>query len=288
MPATGPLAERLATSERGKAGVALPLLRCQADGMRASTRRSVFRGLRVTAVSSAFVCAFVAAAGYFDGDPVHVYPAAPSVRDIAVVNVSGDMGLRFLLGASTSRGLTEHHMTVVGVASPVVFRRRRNRNEVDAFVADVVRTALARTRAERIVVMGQSYGADIVQTGLAHLPADLRRRVAAIILVLPGDAVFYRADPTGWSYHGVPDSVAKTTADTLTWAPLTCIYGIEEDDSLCPLLKVPGARVIGMPGGHNIHHDDAALLRHVLDAISRAAIHPSAAAPLPRRSPPTR
>lgn len=235
----------------------------------------------------------VAAAGYFDADPVHVYPARPPASGVAVVNVSGDMGLRFLLGASTSRGLTEHHVTVVGVASPVVFRRRRTRAEVDAFVADVVRTALARTGAQRVVVMGQSYGADIVQTGLAHLPAALRKKVAAIILVLPGDSVYFRADPTGWAYRGTPDSVATTTANTLSWAPLTCIYGVEEDDSLCPLLRVRGARVIGMPGGHNIHHDEAGLLAHVLEAIGRSAISrpaspPSASAPPPARSLPTR
>ena len=235
----------------------------------------------------------VAAAGYFDADPVHVYPARPPASGVAVVNISGDMGLRFLLGASTSRGLTEHHVTVVGVASPVVFRRRRTRAEVDAFVADVVRTALARTGAQRVVVMGQSYGADIVQTGLAHLPAALRKKVAAIILVLPGDSVYFRADPTGWAYRGTPDSVATTTANTLSWAPLTCIYGVEEDDSLCPLLRVRGARVIGMPGGHNIHHDETGLLAHVLEAIGRSAISrpaspPSASAPPPARSLPTR
>lgn len=251
--------------------------------------KSFWRGVRVSAVSSAFVCAAVAAAGYFDRDPYHVYPAAPPARPIAVVNVSGDMGLRFLLGASTSRGLTEHHIPVVGVSSPVVFRTRRTRAEVDAFIADAVRTALARTGRDRVVVMGQSYGADIVQTGLAHLPADLRRHVAGIVLILPGDTVFYRADPTGWVYRGTPDSLGKGTGNTLTWAPLTCIYGQEEDDSLCPLLRVPGARIIAMPGGHNLHHDSDGLLAHVLAAIARvtpAASPPSGAAPRPAASPP--
>lgn len=231
--------------------------------------KSFWRGVRVSLVSSAFVCAAVGAAGYFDRDPVHVYPAEPPAAPIAVVNVSGDMGLRFLMGASTSRGLTEHHIPVVGIATPVVFRTKRTRAEVDAFMAQVVRTAMARTGRDRVVVMGQSYGADIVQTGLADLPADLRRHVAAIVLVLPGDSVYFRADPTGWTYRGHPDSVAADTANTLTWAPLTCIQGVEEDDSLCPHLRVPGATVIAMPGGHNIHHDEAGLLRHVLTAIAR-------------------
>lgn len=236
---------------------------------RSSWRSAFWRGVRVTAISSAVACALVAAAGYFDADPVHLYPAVPPASGTAVVNVSGDMGLRFLLGASTSRGLTRHHVAVVGIASPVVFRRRRTRAEIDAFVADAVRTGLARSGARRLVVMGQSYGADIVQTGLAHLPADLRPRVAGIILVLPGDAVYFRADPTGWAYRGPPDSVAITTARTLTWAPLTCIYGVEETDSLCPQLAVPGARIVAMPGGHTIRHDEAGLLRHVLAAIRR-------------------
>ncbi len=233
-------------------------------------RPDFWRGVRVTAVTSAFVCALVAAAGYFDSDPYHLYPGKPPVRDVAVVNVSGDMGLRFLLGASTSRGLTEHHVTVLGVSSPVVFRHHRTRAEVDAFVANVVRIALARSGARRVVVMGQSFGADIVQTGLADLPADLRAKVAGIILVLPGDTVYFRADPTGYAYTGKPESIATTTADTLTWAPLTCIYGVEEKDSLCPKLKVPGATVIAMPGGHNLRHDAQGLLNHVLAAVARS------------------
>lgn len=226
-----------------------------------------WRGIRVTLVSSAFVCALVAAAGYFDADPVHVYAAAPPASTTVLVNVSGDMGLRFLMGASTSRGLTKRHVTVVGVSSPAVFRRRRTRAEVDAFVADIIKAALVRTGARQVYVMGQSYGADVLQTGIAHLPANLRTRVAGIILVLPGDAVYFRADPTGWSYHGKPDSVATATVNTLSWAPLTCIYGAEEEDSLCPHVTVPGAHIVALPGGHNLHHDEGALVNVVWEAI---------------------
>ncbi len=232
------------------------------------------RGAWVTGIISAIVVLFVYLAGYFDGDPVHAYPAlgvhASGPPPIAVVNFSGDMGLRFLLGASTSRGLTEHGIPVIGITTPALFARARTRGELSAIVADGVRTALARTGAKRIVVMGQSYGADIVQTGLADLPADLRPRVAAIVLILPGDTVFYRADPSGLLYdHGTPDSMAVTTGNALTWAPVTCIYGVEEDDSLCPLLTIPNAQKVGMPGGHNIHHDADGLLSHVL-AVVRA------------------
>jgi len=231
--------------------------------------RRLRRGIIMSGLVSAIICILVALAGYFDRDPYSLYPAKGRALPIAAVNFSGDMGVRFLLGASTMRGLTEHGVPTMAVVTPALFRRHRTRVEVDRIVADGIRTALARTGARRIVVIGQSYGADVVQTGLADLPADLRARVAAIVLILPGETVFFRADPSGIEYYGTPDNDGPTTANTLNWAPLTCIYGIEEDDSLCPRLRVPGARIVGMPGGHNIHHDERALLRHVLHAIAR-------------------
>ena len=214
--------------------------------------------------------AVVPLSAWFSGDPrwwivaeLRLPRAVLALALGAVLGLSGAVLQGYLRNPLADPG-------VVGISSPVYFRRRRTRAEVDAFIADAVRTALARTDARRLVVMGQSYGADIVQTGMAHLPAELRARVVGIILVLPGDAVFYRADPTGWAYHGTPDSVGVTTARTLTWTPLTCIYGAEEDDSLCPLLNLPNARKIAMPGGHNINHDAQGLLRHVLAAVGRA------------------
>lgn len=229
------------------------------------------RGIVVTALISAICIALAGAAGYLDRDPVHLYPAKGPRQPVVVVNFSGDMGLRFLLGASVSRGLTERGIPVVGIATPAIFRRHRSRAELDATVADAVRLAMAKTGTTRVVMMGQSYGADIVQTGLADLPPALRRHVAAIVLVLPGETVFFRADPTGLAYRGTPDSIATTTADTLDWAPLTCIYGVEETDSLCPKLRRRGATLVGMPGDHDIRHDGDGLLRHVLHAVGTRA-----------------
>lgn len=245
----------------------LPAVRMNVSRRPTASRR-IRRGVIVTALISVIICGLVGLAGYFNRDPYELYPAKRRELPIAAVNFSGDMGVRFLLGASTMRGLTEHGITTMAVVTPVLFRRHRTRQEIDAIVADGIRTALARTGARRIVVIGQSFGADIVQTGLANLPKDLRARVAAIVLILPGETVFYRADPSSIEYHGTPDHLGIASARTLTWAPLTCIYGVEEDDSLCPLLRGTGARVIGMPGGHNIRHDEAGLLRHVLSAIA--------------------
>lgn len=207
------------------------------------------------------------AGGFLDRDPYHFLKADGPRTDVAALYFSGDMGLRFGMGPPTTRALAAHGVPVLGVSSSTSFRTRKTRAEIDTLVADSARAALDRTGAQRLVLIGQSYGADILQTGLADLPADLRAKVAAVVLVVPGRTVFFRADPSNIAYQGKPDSIATTTARTLGWAPLTCIYGEAEADSLCPLLRLPGATIVAMPGGHFLDHDDAALVGHVLGAL---------------------
>ena len=210
-----------------------------------------------------------AVAGFLDRDPMRFLgDYSRSRTPLALVFFSGDMGLRFGMGPAVTQGLA-HDLPVMGVNSPALFGRHRTRAEVDAIVADAVREALDRAHADRIVLVGQSFGSDMLATGLAALPPDLRAKVAAIVLVVPGRTVYFRADPTGFAYRGTPDSYAVDTIRTVTWAPLVCIYGRREPDSLCPLLDRPGVGRIALPGGHFLDND-----RDRLIATIRAALHP--------------
>jgi type IV secretory pathway VirJ component len=236
-----------------------------------SARRARRNPLRSIALVIAIIAAVVGVTawtgGFFDRDAYHLLNADGPRTNIAALYFSGDMGLRFGMGPPTTRALAEHGVPVLGVSSSTAFRTRRTRTEIDAIVADSARRALAETGARKLVLIGQSYGSDILQTGLADFPADLRAKVAAVILVVPGKTVFFRADPSNLAYRGAPDSIATTTARTITWTPLTCIYGQAEPDSLCPLLRLPNATIVAMPGGHFLGHDDASLVGHVLGAL---------------------
>ncbi|MET4897015.1 AcvB/VirJ family lysyl-phosphatidylglycerol hydrolase [Sphingomonadaceae bacterium jetA1] len=204
---------------------------------------------------------------YFSRDPITRYPARGTPQPILVLSFSGDMGLRYGMSGVVADGLSAAGIEVAGVNSPVLFRLRRTRIQIDALITGMVRRAVEEAGDRRLVLLGQSYGSDLLQTGLAHLPADLRRRVAGIILVVPGDTVFFRSDPSGIAYQRRPDAMGIKTARTLTWAPLTCIYGMAEKDSLCPLLKGGPARLIAMPGGHYLDHDDPALVARILATV---------------------
>lgn len=232
-------------------------------------RRRSWIGAIVSVVLVALV-GVATMAGFLDRDPVRLFAAQGAKRPVGVLYVSGDMGLRFGPAPYTTQALAAQGITVVGINAPTAFRTRRTRTEIDAIVADGVRRALAASQADRLVLIGQSYGADIVQTGLAALPADLRAHVAGVVLVVPGTSVFFRADPTGLAYRGTPDSRGAATLARLTWTPVTCIYGVAERDSVCPHVRLRNLRAIAMPGGHFLNEDHAGLFGHILAAVRRA------------------
>lgn len=209
---------------------------------------------------------FYAASGFFDRDPVHAYGMEKGPKPIAAVYFSGDMGLRFGMGPYVTQALSDAGVPVLAVASSTAFARHRDRAYVDALLADAIRDALRRTGAPRIVLIGQSFGSDMIRVGLTALPADLRARIAAVVLVVPGETAYFRADPLGTAYIGTPDA-DPASARSLDWLPITCIRGAAETDSLCPLLVTPNVRHIDLPGGHFLRSDHDLLVRTIFAAL---------------------
>jgi type IV secretory pathway VirJ component len=218
------------------------------------------------AILAILVASLYASAGFFDRDPIRMYGMEGPRKRVAAVYFSGDMGLRFGMGPHVATGLAKAGVPVLGVSSSTAFASHRTRTQTDAIVADAIRQTLQRTGADRVVVLGQSFGADIARVGLADLPQALRAKVAAAVLVVPGRTAYFRADPSGLSYRGTPDADASE-AQRLRWLPVTCIHGAAEVDTLCPALTMPNIRRIALPGGHFLRNDHALLLRTIMDAL---------------------
>lgn len=181
------------------------------------------------------------------------------------------MGFHFGMGSHIAAAVAARGIPIVGVSSPLVFAHHRSRAQVDAIVVSAIRLALARTGADKVLLMGQSYGADILATAAPDLPADLRRRILAIDLTVPAQDVYFRADPSTLAYLGGPDARPLQALRALHWAPVICVYGREEEGSLCPVLAGSAARVIGLPGNHHLEHDRARVIATTLAALRAAA-----------------
>ncbi|MBU6266933.1 MAG: virulence factor [Sphingomonadales bacterium] len=233
--------------------------------------RRVIAALAALLLGAALALAWL---GYWDRDVLVAYAPTtqpmPQDRGLAAVVVSGDMGLKAGLGGPTAQRFAAHGIPAIGVNSLGYFRHRRSQHDVTALLAAAIRRAMAFGHAGRVVLVGQSFGADMVHYGLPGLAPDLRRRIAMVALVVPTRTVFLRVSPLEMLDRTPPDAPALPTARGLDWVPVICLRGAEESDSLCPLLRQPNVTQAVLPGGHLLKFDADALFAALHRALAAA------------------
>jgi type IV secretory pathway VirJ component len=214
------------------------------------------------------------AIGWFGGPIMTDVPsqaAAPvAERDVVAVLLSGDLGFHIRMAGATAGHLADAGIPTVGINSLTYFARPRTPAEATRVIEAAMLRAMRTTGRHRIVLIGQSFGADMLHVGLAALPRRLRGHVALVALVVPSSDVVMQASPGEIMPTSAPTADALLTASRLGWTRTLCIYGVEETDSLCPRLRVPNLTRVGLPGGHGLHRNTDALARIILTAIARA------------------
>ena len=212
--------------------------------------------------------------GYFGGPVFTDVPATartpPGKAKLVAVVFSGDAGYQIGMASMIGRRLAADGIPVVGVNTLTYFRTTRTPAAATRLIGAAIDHAIAYAHADHLILIGHSYGADILHVGLADLPEHLRHKVRLVALVVPGETVELRASPGGLLSFAFPDAPALATARLLDWVPVVCIQGIEETNSLCPLLSAPNMVSEAMPGGHSMHWDADGLTARLLAVIARS------------------
>jgi len=108
----------------------------------------------------------------------------------------------------------------------------------------------------------------IIGAGLGGLPDELRRRIASVVLMVPGRDIYFHANPTGIFYAGPTDASPDHTIPLLRGLPVTCIYGADETDSLCEAPAMASARRVEIDDGHLMLWSHRQLSQALLQAIA--------------------
>lgn len=140
---------------------------------------------------------------------------------------------------------------VAGFNSLKYFWKRRTPEEVTADVQRTLHHYLDAWDKREVILIGYSFGADVMPFVVNRLPADLRERIAAVVLIsLAHDATF-EVQVTNWipglAPVGVPTAPEIARLPAL---PLLCLFG-EGETTLCPSL--PSHRTTSEQIGHGHH-----------------------------------
>lgn len=205
------------------------------------------------------------------GIPITELPAHPPGDTVAVI-YSGDGGWRDL-DKQIGELLARSDVPVVGIDSLRYFWRAR---EPDALARDLERILAhygERWNTRRTLLVGYSFGADVLPFIVNRLSADARATIVQVSLLGLGSHASFEFHVSAWLGAGprADEPAILPEAARLDLARVQCFYGADEDDTLCPELARRGAEAVRTAGGHHFDGDYAAVARRIRDGLERRA-----------------
>ncbi|MDR6839787.1 AcvB/VirJ family lysyl-phosphatidylglycerol hydrolase [Pseudoxanthomonas sacheonensis] len=173
--------------------------------------------------------------------------------DTFAILLSGDGGWAGL-DKEVAKSLVAKGIPVVGFDSLRYFWKAREPEELATDVDRIVRHYAKHWRKKRVVLIGYSQGADVLPFAVNRLPASSRALVAQTVLMGLGQNASFEFHLSNWVGNDdglpiLPEAIKLSDADTL------CLYGEDEDDSLCPDIPPGHVHAQSLAGGH--HFDGA-------------------------------
>ena len=190
---------------------------------------------------------------------------AEKPNGLMAVIYSGDGGWRDI-DKQLGEALAAANVPVVGVDSLRYFWRKRTPEEVGSDLGHIIEAYGTRWQTPRVLLIGYSFGADILPFAYNRLPAPLRDRVALVSLLGLEPRAAFEFSVTGWFGAEPPDDAPDVLPELLRIPPekVQCFYGEDEDDTLCRDPALAKTQLIQTSGGHHFDGDYDALAERIL------------------------
>jgi type IV secretory pathway VirJ component len=200
--------------------------------------------------------------------PLVEVPARVPSADTFAILYSGDGGWRDL-DRSLADVLAGKGMSVVGVDVLRYYWRRKSPDTAARDLARIIQHYQQRFGRRQVVLIGFSFGADVLPFMINRLPADVSADIRLITLLSPERATAFEVQPSGWFHQqGDATNPIEPELKQLSTKRLQCVYGEDEAaDSLCTTGAALGHLIVHKSGGHHFDHDYGELA----DAIIAAA-----------------
>jgi type IV secretory pathway VirJ component len=184
--------------------------------------------------------------------PLIEVPSHSPGRDEMAVFLTGDGGWA-VTDKGISRSLAAHGIPVIGWNSLRYYWSYKSPERAAADLELVLRHYLPLWHKERILLVGYSFGADVLPFLINRLPADLRDRIDKIALLGPIGWAEFEFHFFNWLNKVADDSLpVLPELERLRGRPILCAYGTREKESFCPHVPEDLAERLVRPGGHII------------------------------------
>jgi type IV secretory pathway VirJ component len=190
--------------------------------------------------------------------------------DTLAVIISGDGGWagidRDIAGALSRKGLD-----VVGLNSLQYFWTRRTPEETSHALARILQHYLIQWKKDRVVLIGYSFGADVLPFMVSRLPSALLDRISLIVLMGLDEKIDFEFHLSDWISGSADTNALPVLPEVkkLKGKKVLCLQGSEENDSLCRRLASTLAKPIILQGGHHFGGDYEGISQIILNELPK-------------------
>lgn len=199
--------------------------------------------------------------------PLVELPVAQPTDTFAVL-YSGDGGWRDL-DRDVAAILQRRGLPVVGVDVLRYFWARRSPEHGAHDLGRIIDRYRQKWGASKVVLIGYSFGADVLPALYNRLPAAERAAVVQVSLLGFAATANFEVTVSGWLQHQRSDAL-PTLPEVRRIDPqrVQCFYGADDDEAACTQIG-HGAELIRTTGGHHFDGDYEALARRILQGIAQ-------------------
>jgi len=164
---------------------------------------------------------------------IKVYPAKKIDNNLPMlIGISGDGGWRGLVD-NMSNGFSEKGVPVVGIDALRYFWKYVSPEKVADDVSKIIVNYTKVWKKSKVVLMGYSFGANIIPFIIDRLPADIKSKVSMAIMLSPDDHADFEFHFASWldksskdAFPVLPEILKLNGLKTLVF------FGDEEKDPL--------------------------------------------------------
>ncbi len=202
------------------------------------------------------------------GLPLIEVPASGPPGDLLAVHVTGDGGWG-VTDRGIAKALAEHGIPVVGLNSLQYFWKRRTPEETASDLDRIIRHYTASWSKKNVIVIGYSFGADVLPFALNRLPNDTRARIQLVAFLGLSETADFEFHLLNWltTRSRATSLPVRPEVEKLRGMKILCFYGTEDKEALCPGLEPGLAKSIPLTSGHRFGRG----FEPVVDAILEAA-----------------
>ncbi len=196
--------------------------------------------------------------------------AGETPSDTFAIIISGDGGWAGI-DQSVAAALTAKGIAVVGLDSLRYFWTARTPAGIGADIDKLIRYYTKAWRKSRVLLIGYSQGADVLPFAVNRLPEATRSSVALTAILGMSEHALFEFHVTSWIADDKSGPLTMPEVERIRSMPVLCIYGQEEDDSLCPKLDPKKVTVVKVKGGHHFDGNYAELAQIILNTAAAPA-----------------